>query len=93
MRDLRLAVMPHMYEHVNQEARGIDFAETRLKQIDDDMRQLAMEKQMWESVLVGFKAISCSTCQGSGEVGHYPYGMEDGMRFKKCDRCKGTGKP
>jgi hypothetical protein len=89
----RLAVLPHMYEHVNQEARGQQFAEERLRAIDEELRQLAMEKQMWESVLAGFKAMSCSTCHGSGEVGYYPYGMQDGMRFKKCGRCNGSGKP
>lgn len=93
MSHARLAIMPHMYEHVPQEARGIDFARERITAIEEDLRQLAMEKQMWEAVLAGFKAQSCSSCQGTGELGHYPYGMEDGMRFKKCDRCGGSGNP
>jgi hypothetical protein len=89
----RLATMPHMYNHVPQEARGIDFANQRISDINDELEQLEMEKQMWLAVLAGFKTMSCSTCYGRGEVGYYPHGMEDGMRFKKCDACKGSGKP
>jgi len=93
MSDKRIAVMPTMYAHVKQGARAADFASERMSNIDDEIEQLKMEKQMWQSVLNGFKETACGVCQGSGEVGHYPYGMEDGMRFKKCDACKGSGKP
>lgn len=93
MSNPRLAVMPNMFSHVKQEARAMDFARERMDLIDDEIEQLKMEKQMWKSVIDGFKATACGTCHGSGEVGYYPYGMDDGMRFKKCDACKGTGKP
>lgn len=80
--------MPTLYEHHPRPYRIVAFAEERLDEIEGAIEQLKLERQMWRDVQRLAKEAVCKTCDGSGEVGYYPEGMEGGMRFKRCPDCK-----
>jgi hypothetical protein len=91
MTDTRLIVAPRLYEHEKPDHRALCFAENRIKTIEADIEQLRLEKQMWQRIVKLVEREVCKRCAGSGEVGYYPDGMQDGMKFKSCPDCKGKG--
>lgn len=81
--------MTEAYAYMQPTPRITSFAGQRLHELKTIIENAQNESKMWEEILG--KISACKTCGGRGDVKHYPDGMEDGPRFKKCTDCGGTG--
>lgn len=88
----RTVTLPTMYAHQKPDWRTLNFAQGRIDDIEAEIEQLNLEKEMWKSIMKLVEANGqCGKCGGSGEVSYVDDPM-DGRRFKRCDACNGAGK-
>jgi hypothetical protein len=72
------------------EARTIDYAVRRIREIDDQIEQLRLEREMMVNVRDLYLAMVCPTCKGQGTIMKPIEGCEcDGPRQHPCPSCKG----
>jgi len=82
--------MPRIYAHEGPNARVLAFARARIKEIDEQMFQLQMERDMQSLVITQFRPLVCGTCSGTGTVMMPIKGEEcEGPRQHKCPDCGG----
>lgn len=86
--------MPIIYQHQSLALRTLGYAQQRINEIDELVKQLSLERGVMAGIIEAFDPLVCPTCHGHGHVMRYIEGCEcDGPRQHKCDRCNGTGKP
>jgi len=84
--------MPTIYEHHKPNYRLYAWARGRMDEIDEQMRQLKLERGLMEAIAADCKAKHCPDCDGEGIVMKPIKGCEcDGPRQHTCERCNGTG--
>jgi hypothetical protein len=84
--------MPTIYAHQRPNYRLYTWARERMREIDEQISQLTLERGLMETVAADCKAKHCSDCDGEGIVMKPIPGCEcDGPRQHTCERCKGTG--
>ena len=86
--------MPTIYEHQIPERRMLNFANKRQKEIDEQISQLKLERELMQMILDKFDPDVCSVCKGEQTVMRLRSGDDamDGLRMHKCEICNGTGK-
>lgn len=76
---------PRLYAHIPPLTRALEFAHARIKQIDDDMQQLKMERMVMQELIDRCLPDLCARCHGHREVA---YQNEDGeMKYQPCPSC------
>jgi len=85
--------MPHIYKHEIPERRMLNFAYARKKEINEQIEQLEMERDLMQMIMDKFDPDVCQKCKGAGHTMKPIPGCEyEGPRMHKCERCRGTGK-
>lgn len=85
--------MPEIYSHMNPIRRITHFARCRIKEINDQIKQLEMERQIMATTAERFEKELCPDCHGDGHIMKLREGddPQDGPRMHTCESCKGTG--
>ena len=84
--------MPTIYKHHNPDYSTLSFAQARQREINSQIEQLALEKQMWQRIIESTRKNVCPECSGEGVIMKPIEGCEvDGPRMHKCTKCDGTG--
>lgn len=84
--------MATLYRHMTPEARTIDYAAQRMREIDNQIEQLNLERAMFSSIRTTYSAMVCLTCAGQGHIMKTLEGCEcDGPRQHPCPSCQGAG--
>ena len=85
--------MPIIYKHVIPERRILNFAYIRQKEIDEQVEQLQLERELMQMILDKFDTCVCPDCKGAGHIMKPIPGCEcDGPRMHTCEACQGKGK-
>lgn len=85
--------MTYIYEHEIPERRMLNFAHVRQNEIDEQIKQLQMERELMQMILDKFDTTVCPACKGAGHIMKPIPGCEcDGPRMHKCEKCGGVGK-
>lgn len=84
--------MPTIYEHQRPKRRIINFTYARTKEIDKQIEQLQLERDLMQEILDKYEPLVCQDCLGEGSIMKPIEGCEcDGPRLHQCETCKGTG--
>jgi len=84
--------MPEIYEHQIPHRRMLNFAYGRICEIDEQVKQLQLEKELMQTILEKFEPLVCPDCMGDGHIMKPIKGCElDGPRLHHCETCDGKG--
>lgn len=84
--------MPEIYEHQIPYRRMINFADVRIREINKQLKQLQLEKQLMQMIFEKFEPLVCPDCMGEGHIMKPIPGCEiDGPRLHHCETCDGKG--
>lgn len=67
-----------------------DASERRISAIDDAIKQLQLERQYYEGILLLVGDSVCARCNGNGKVTYYPAGTGPGQETRTrvpCPEC------
>jgi hypothetical protein len=82
--------MATLYQHMTAHARIIDYAAQRRHEIDKQIEQLKLEREMFDEVSRVYSSMVCPTCNGQGNIMKAIDGCEcDGPRQHVCPSCNG----
>lgn len=80
--------MATIYRHMKLEARTIDYAGRRICEIDNQMDQLKLERELLLDIQTRYRTYVCPTCAGQGTIMKPIEGCEcDGPRQHPCPTC------
>jgi len=87
-----LAEVNKIFEQFNMSKRIIRYAAFRIKDIDEQTKQLKLEKELMETIISRFETDVCPDCRGDGHIMKPIEGCEcDGPRMHSCETCNRTG--
>ena len=85
--------MSEIFEHMNKPRRVPHFAGCRITEIDKQIEQLTLERELMLMIHEKFEVELCPYCGGDGHIMKPIKGCEcDGPRMHSCEVCNGTGK-
>lgn len=87
-----LAEVNTIFTQYNIPRRVIGYARSRIHDINEQLEQLALEKELMETIVNRFKGDLCPDCGGNGHIMKPIPGCEcDGPRMHMCETCNRTG--
>ena len=80
--------MATIYRYMKPEARAIDYPGRRISEIDEQISQLTLEREMMVDIRNLYSALVCRMCAGQGHIMKPVEGCEcDGPRMHPCPAC------
>lgn len=79
--------MAKAYAHMPIDRRIVDFAQSRMRELKDEIYLLEQEMVIWDEILRRMKP--CPECKGAGELRYFI--AQDESETRKCEKCKGKG--
>ncbi len=87
-----LAEVNTIFAQYNIPRRVIGHADARIYDINEQIKQLTLEKELMETIVNRFKGDLCPACVGDGYIMKPIPGCEcDGPRMHACEKCNRTG--
>lgn len=87
-----LAEVNTIFEQFNMPKRVIRYAGCRIVDIDEQIKQLTLERELMETIVTRFEVDVCPHCYGNGHIMKPIEGCEcDGPRMHPCEECNRTG--